>query len=68
MKVAEVTQIRITPFKHGIPRSSWWFWFKCQHPKFSIQQVEGLEISTAQGLTSQSCESFYNNFTKFVQV
>jgi hypothetical protein len=61
MKVAKVTQTKITPFKHGKLGSSWWFWFKCQHPKLSIRQAEGMEISKTQGLTSQSCESFYNN-------
>ncbi len=42
-------------------KSSLWFWFKCQHPKFNIRQIEGLEINIAQGLTSQSCETFYDN-------
>jgi hypothetical protein len=37
MKVTKVTQTRITPFKYGVPGSSWWFWFKLQHPKFNIQ-------------------------------
>jgi hypothetical protein len=61
MKVAKITQTRVTPFKHGVLGSFWWFWFKCQHPKLNIRQVEGLEISRAQRLTSESCENFYNN-------
>jgi hypothetical protein len=52
MKVAKVTQTRVRPFKHGIPGSSWWFWFKLRHPKLNIQQAKGLEINKAQGLTS----------------
>jgi hypothetical protein len=52
MKVAKVTQTRVTPFKHGVPGSSWWFWLECQHQELTIRQVKGLEISKAQGLTS----------------
>jgi hypothetical protein len=52
MKVAKVTQIIVTPFKHGVPGSSWWFWLKRQHPELSIRQAKGLKISKVQGLTS----------------
>jgi hypothetical protein len=44
MKIAKITQTKITPFKHGVPGNSWWFWFKCQHLKLNIWQAEGLEI------------------------
>jgi hypothetical protein len=29
MKVVELTQTKPIPFKNGIPRNSWWYWFKC---------------------------------------
>jgi hypothetical protein len=28
LKVVKITQIRPTPFKNGVPRSSWWKWFQ----------------------------------------
>ncbi len=28
LKVAELTQTRATLFKNGIPKTSWWHWFK----------------------------------------
>jgi hypothetical protein len=32
MKVAKLTQTKDTPFKDGILRKSWWYWFKQRHP------------------------------------
>jgi hypothetical protein len=29
MKVAKLTETKPTPFKNGIPRNFWWYWFKC---------------------------------------
>ncbi len=67
MKVVELTQTRVTPFRDGIPSKSWWFQFKRRHQKISIRQVEGLEVCRAQGLTPNSCnyldinlQSLYN--------
>jgi hypothetical protein len=60
MKVGKLTQTTPTPFKHGIPRKTWWYWFSQRHPKISIRVVEGLEISRAQGLTIASYNFFYN--------
>jgi hypothetical protein len=37
MKVAELTQTKATPFRDGIPSNSWWYWFKCRHPKINLQ-------------------------------
>ncbi len=31
MKVAELTQIRATPFWNGIRGNNWWYWFKHKH-------------------------------------
>jgi hypothetical protein len=58
-KTVELTQIRPTPFKDGIPRNSRWYWFKLRHPKISTQLAKGLEISKARGLTKNACISFY---------
>jgi hypothetical protein len=59
MKVVELTQTKPTPFKNGILGNSWWYWFQHQHPKLSIQLVKGLNVYKAEGLTSQSCDIFY---------
>jgi hypothetical protein len=48
-----LTQIQPTPFKDGIPRDSWWYWFKLRHPKISTQLAKGLEISKGGGLTKK---------------
>ncbi len=46
-------------FCDGILGNSWWYQFKCKHPKVSIQWVEGQEICITQGLTPNSCNYFY---------
>jgi hypothetical protein len=61
MKVAKVTQTRPTPFKNGMPIESWWHWFQNRHPNISIKVVETLEVSRAQGLTTNSYNTSYNN-------
>ena len=37
LKVAEVVQERVTPFRDGIPGNGWIKWFKKRHPN-QIQQ------------------------------
>jgi hypothetical protein len=44
MKVAELTQTRVTPFKDGMLGDSWWYWSKHKHPKINIWLAEGLEV------------------------
>jgi len=53
-----LTQIQPTPFKDGIPRDSWWYWFKFRHPKISTRLAKGLEISKGGGLTKK-CMHFF---------
>jgi hypothetical protein len=54
-------QTRPTPFRNGLLGDSWWYWFKHRHLK--LNHVEGLDISTAQGLTTSSCNLFYPKLT-----
>jgi hypothetical protein len=61
MKVIELTQTKPTPFKNGIIRNSWWYWFKHRHPKLNIQLAKGLDVYKSEGLTNQSCDIFYQN-------
>jgi hypothetical protein len=65
MEVVELTQTNPTLFKNGIPKNSWWYWFKCQHPKLILRLAKGLEVSKAHGLTSQS---FYHNLENIIQL
>jgi hypothetical protein len=51
----------------GVPRNSWWKWFQKRHPHVNIKQVEGLEVSRAQGLTIDFCKSFYSNLATLYQ-
>ncbi len=61
LKVLKLTQTCVTPFKYGIPRTSWWRWFKQRHLEISIRLVEGLDIFKAQGLTPTIYSYFYEN-------
>jgi hypothetical protein len=36
MKIAKITNARVTPFQNGISNNNWWYWFKCKHPKVNI--------------------------------
>jgi len=47
MKVAKLTQTRLTPFQKGVPRSSWQYWFKRRHLELNIDQAEGLDNNQA---------------------
>lgn len=60
MKVAKLTQTRPTLFQNGIPSNSWWYQFKLhKHPKLNI--CRWLEVYKTQGLTPNTCKSFYTN-------
>jgi hypothetical protein len=61
MKVTKLTKTRPTPFRGRVPKTSWWYQFKKRHLELNIHQAEGLDISRTQGLTIQSCQSFYQN-------
>jgi hypothetical protein len=63
IKVAKLTQTYFTPFKDEIFGNSWWCWFKHKHLKLTIRFAKGLEVSTTQGLISETCNSFYQNLT-----
>ena len=38
LKVALLTQEKVTPFKDGIPGNSWFIWFKKRHPNLTTRQ------------------------------
>jgi hypothetical protein len=58
-----VIQMRPIPFQNGLPRDSWWYWFKCKNLELNICLTKGLEMNKAQGLIANSCNLFYQNLT-----
>jgi hypothetical protein len=61
MKVAKFTQTKINPFKCGNHGNIWWYWFMHCRLELSIRMAKGLDVCRTQGLTSESCNSFYQN-------
>ena len=59
LKVAEITQERVTPFKNGIPGESWLKRFKNRHPQFITRVAQGLEMGRAKGLCPTNVATFY---------
>lgn len=67
LKVALITQERVTPFKDGIPGDSWVRWFKKRHPDLIMRQSQGLEFARTKGLCAENVASFYNNLEQAYQ-
>lgn len=63
LKVAEMTQQRVTPFRDCIPGNGWLKWFKKRHPNLSLRQSQGLEIARAKDLCAENIKSFYSNLS-----
>ena len=61
LKVAEMVQERVTPFRDGIPGNGWIKWFRKRHPNLTLRNSEGLEFSRARGLCPENVRSFYSN-------
>ena len=61
LKVAEMVQERVTPFRDGIPGNGWIKWFRKRHPNLTLRNSEGLEFSRTRGLCPENERSFYNN-------
>ncbi len=41
------------PFAHGIPKRSWWNYFKMKHHKLSLSVVQGLEVTMVKTLSNK---------------
>ena len=61
LKVATITQERVTPFHDGIPGGSWVRWFKKRHPELTLRTSQGLDFARARGLYPENVASFYSN-------
>ena len=48
LKVAEITQTRVTPFRDGIPGAGWLRWWGRRHPNLVLRSTQGLETNRAQ--------------------
>ena len=44
LKVAEMVQERVTPFRDGIPRNGWIKWFRKRHPNLTLRNSQELEV------------------------
>ena len=67
LKVAEITQTRMTPFTHGIPGKSWIKWFRQRHPNLVLRFPQPLDLNRARALCPQTVEQFYHNLESLYQ-
>ena len=67
LKVAEITQTRMTPFTNGIPGKSWVKWFKQRHPNLVLRFLQALDLNRTRALCPQSVAQFYNNLESLYQ-
>ena len=49
-KVEEMTQLRVTIFRKGIPRDSWLKWFRVRNLCFVLRQPQPLDFKKARAL------------------
>jgi hypothetical protein len=61
LKVATITQERVSPFSDGIPGDSWVHWFKKRHPNLTLRTSHGLEFARTRALCPENVASFYRN-------
>jgi hypothetical protein len=63
VKLAQLTQTRITPFTNGVPGISWLKWFKKRHLEFSLRQPQGIEMNKAKVLCLENVARLYKNLS-----
>ena len=61
LKVAEMTQTRMIPFRNGIPGKSWIRWFKNRHPELVLRSPQPLDMNRAKALNPTNVAQFYAN-------
>ena len=61
LKVAEICQMRATPFKDGIPRRNWLKLFQKRHPNLVLRTPQSLEANRARNLSPSMVNTFYAN-------
>ncbi len=55
---------KTTPFKNGILRWGWLWWFNIWNPNMSLQIAHGLEIRCTKGLCLANVKSLHTNLFK----
>lgn len=63
LKVAEIVQTRVNPFRDGIPGAGWLRWWRHRHPDLVLRSTQGLETNRARGLCAENVNSFYHNLS-----
>ena len=58
IKVAEIKEDRITPFKDGIPGQSWMRWFRTRHLKLVLRMPQGLDHKRARAVNLKQWQIF----------
>jgi hypothetical protein len=61
LKVALITQDRVTPFTNGILGPGWLRWFKKRHHELSLRLAQGLDAKRARSLCPDNVKTFYSN-------
>ena len=61
MKVAEICQQMIIPFRDGIPSKSWLKWFKKRHSTLVMRTPQGLDLNRARNLCPPIVQNYYEN-------
>ena len=62
LKVAEISQGRVNPFKNGIFGDSWLYWFKKRHPYLVMRVPQG--FARAKALNPIIVQRSYSNMLK----
>ena len=61
MKVYEITQLRWTPFRNGIPGDGWMRWWKRRHPNLTLRVSQAMESARASRLCQENVQGLYGN-------
>ena len=65
-KVAEITQCRHTPFRHGILRNSWLNLLRARHPHLVLREPQPLDSNRPRALCPSNVEKFYSNLSSLM--
>ena len=50
LKVVEICQGRVTPFKESILEDSWFYWFRKRHPHLVMRVPQELDFARARAI------------------
>ena len=64
LKVMELIQTRMIPFKNGILEKSWIKWFRLRHPQLELKKPEAFDMNRIQRLCPTNVLQFYENLER----